>query len=511
MKHFVISWNRKRKGAALITTASLTFILFSLGSALLVTMLRGLRISRHVEESTLAFNVAESGSDRAARWLKDQSYPPAGTATIRPWGTTPQALGAGSYRVDIIPDPGNGGAILKAYKILSTGTIYGKTDVIEMILREQSFGRYAYFTDRETSAISGGRIWFFQGDKIRGPAHSNNEGGSNFQIDWQGSTAPIFEDMVTAVGTRFDYNPRSPSAESEYLKVFKDGSRGYRLDVDRIPLPGSSNQQRDAAWGATSSFPTTNGIYVPANGGIYVRGDATVTASVDGSGRQVFSILRSGTSTATTVTIDLAANTRIVRVGTATPTTVAGSGTGVLYATGNITSLSGTIGDNRTSGTPLTITHRNAYTIATDVNAGKNITITNDIMYNSTPDPTQPITAAVNQRPGTLGLIARNVTVAAGTTRTLDIDAIILAGSESTTDGSFGVADYDSKTPTGTINLMGGVIQKARGAVGTISGGVLQTGYAKDYWYDPRLADYPPPHFPTTGLYDILSWRKIRT
>jgi len=511
MKHFRSSWNRKRRGAALITTASLVFILFSLGTALLVTMQRGLHLARHVEETTLAFNVAESGADRAARWLKEQSYPPAGTATIRPFGTSPQALGAGSYRVDVIPDPGNAGAILKAYKIVSTGTIYGKTDVIEMVLREQSFGRYAYFTDRETSAISGGRIWFFQGDRIRGPAHSNNDGGSNFQIDWQGSTAPIFEDMVTAVGTRFDYNPRSPSAESEYLKIFKDGSRGYRLDVDRIPLPDSSNRQRDAAWGGTSSFPTTNGIYVPANGGIYVRGDASVTASVDGSGRQVFTILRSGTSTATTVTIDLVANTRLVRVGSGSTTTVAGAGTGVLYSTGHITSLSGTIADNRTSGTPLTITHRNAYTIATDVNAGKNITITNDIAYASAPDPSQPVTADVNQRPGTLGLIGRNVTIDTGTTRNLDIDAIILAGSESTSDGSFGVEDYNTKNPTGTINLMGGVIQKARGAVGTISGGVLQTGYAKDYWYDPRLADYPPPHFPTTGLYDILSWRKIRS
>jgi acyl-CoA synthetase (AMP-forming)/AMP-acid ligase II len=39
--------------------------------------------------------------------------------------------------------------------------------------------------------------------------------------------------------------------------------------------------------------------------------------------------------------------------------------------------------------------------------------------------------------------------------------------------------------------------------------GSLATGYAKDYYYDARLADNPPPFFPTTGGYDRISW--IRT
>ena len=58
------------------------------------------------------------------------------------------------------------------------------------------------------------------------------------------------------------------------------------------------------------------------------------------------------------------------------------------------------------------------------------------------------------------------------------------------------------------MKIMGGVIQKARGPVGTISGGVIQTGYAKNYYYDTRMADNPPPYFPTTGNYDRISWRK---
>lgn len=495
---------RRSQGGALFPVVLTTFLIVTLGSAVLSTMLRGLHASRRLEQGTLAFNVAESGVERGARWLEDQPYPPAGTATLTPFGTN-QALGAGTYTVQVVPDSNNNNAILKAYKIVSTGTIYGQSERVEMYLRQQSFGRYAYFTDSETSSVSGGRIWFFRGDKIRGPAHSNNSGGSNFQIDWQNSTAPIFEDIVTAVGNSMNYNPSNPTTESQFLKIYKDGSRGYRLGVDRIPMPSSSDIQRDAAWGANSSFPGTNGVYVPANGGIYVRGDSNITMTVE-SGNQVFSIVQG--STTTKVTVNLAANTRTVKVGSGSPTTVAGSGTGVLFSTGNINALSGTIANNIVSGG--TITKRNAYTIAADVVNGKNIVIPNPIKYASTPDPSLPLSHATNLTPGTLGLIARNVTVDTGAPTNMEIDAIILAGGETVANGSFGVEDYNTKSPTGTLKLIGGVIQKARGAVGTISNGSIQTGYAKDYYYDPRLADYPPPYFPTTGKYDTLSWKKYR-
>jgi hypothetical protein len=50
----------------------------------------------------------------------------------------------------------------------------------------------------------------------------------------------------------------------------------------------------------------------------------------------------------------------------------------------------------------------------------------------------------------------------------------------------------------GCLFLSGGIIQKQRGAVGTIvnPGG---TGYVKRYSYDKCAAKEPPPYFPTTG------------
>jgi hypothetical protein len=313
---------------------------------------------------------------------------------------------------------------------------------------------------------------------------------------------------VTAAGPRIDYAPRNPMSEPDFLQIYKTGSRGYQLNVDTIPLPSSSDAQKAAAWGGTSDYPSSNGVYVNEGGGIYIRGDSSVVMQVDGSGNQKFVITQG--LTVTTVTVDTIAGMRTVQVGAGTPTQVNGLGSGVLFSTGHITSLHGTIADNRLiGGENPQIQVRNAYTIAADVNAGKNITLPLPLRYASSPDPSKPITDLVKLKPGTMGLIAHNVRVATGAPSNMEINAIVLAGSQSTSDGSFSVVDYNTKIPPGNLKMMGGIIQKARGPVGTFSGGAIRTGYVKDYWYDPRLADYPPPYFPTTGLHDRVSWRRI--
>ncbi|MEA2553616.1 MAG: hypothetical protein QOJ65_1792 [Fimbriimonadaceae bacterium] len=477
-----------------------------MGMATLSLTLEGLHLTKRVQQNTLAFNLAESGAERAMRWLKDQATPPSGTATLDPFNGA-QALAGGSYAVTLIPDPNNSGAVLKAYTINASGTYGARTESVRLLARQQSFGKYAYFTDREISAASGGRIWFYSGDRIRGPAHSNNASGSDFQIDWSTSTGPIFQDMVTAVSSNIDYSPSDPATEAEFSKVYKAGSRGFHLGVDPIALPNSSDAQKNAAWGSSSGFPSTTGVYVNAGGGIYVHGNAGIVMSTDGAGNQVFTVTQG--STVTKVTVDLGANEIRKQVGSGAVVTTTGVGTQVLFCSGNISSLSGTIANNKVNSASQTIEARSAYTIATDVNNGKNITVTDNIKYATAPDVSKPYNDPANLSSGTLGLIARNVTVASGSPTALEVDGIILTGSSTTSDGSFSVADYNSKTPTGRLKVVGGIIQKARGPVGTLSGGTIATGYTKDYWYDGRLADSPPPFFPTTGLYDRISWQRL--
>lgn len=52
----------------------------------------------------------------------------------------------------------------------------------------------------------------------------------------------------------------------------------------------------------------------------------------------------------------------------------------------------------------------------------------------------------------------------------------------------------------GCLLLVGGIIQRTRGAVGTLAG-TGGTGYLKRYSYDACAATNPPPYFPTTGRF----------
>ncbi len=75
------------------------------------------------------------------------------------------------------------------------------------------------------------------------------------------------------------------------------------------------------------------------------------------------------------------------------------------------------------------------------------------------------------------------------------IDAVIL----SLTD-SFLVNNYTSGSALGTLNIYGTVDEDWRGPVGTFNGGgTIQTGYNKNYVYDPRLVYLSPPYYLNPG------------
>ena len=73
--------------------------------------------------------------------------------------------------------------------------------------------------------------------------------------------------------------------------------------------------------------------------------------------------------------------------------------------------------------------------------------------------------------------------------------------------GGFGAQNYDTRVKSGNINLLGGIIQNTRKAVGTFgSDGKIKNGFAKRYNYDDRLMVASPPFFPGTGGFEIVSW-----
>lgn len=84
----------------------------------------------------------------------------------------------------------------------------------------------------------------------------------------------------------------------------------------------------------------------------------------------------------------------------------------------------------------------------------------------------------------------------------LNIHATIMA-----LNTSFYVEDYSSGGNRGNLNLVGGIVQKNRGAVGTFSGTSIVSGYTKNYQYDTRLRTQIPPEFPRESIFSILYWK----
>jgi hypothetical protein len=138
------------------------------------------------------------------------------------------------------------------------------------------------------------------------------------------------------------------------------------------------------------------------------------------------------------------------------------------------------------------------FTVAVSgTSTGGDIYIDDDIIYNTNP-LTNPNSTDI------LGLVAYDdviITQNAANNNNVNIHASIFCET-----GSFTAQNYNSRPVSGAINLLGGITQYTRGAVGTFSGSTLNSGFSKSYRYDERLLLVSPPAFPATGGYEIVSW-----
>ncbi len=145
-------------------------------------------------------------------------------------------------------------------------------------------------------------------------------------------------------------------------------------------------------------------------------------------------------------------------------------------------------------------TVKGQYTVASSSTlSGKgNIYLDDDIVCKNSPRTNQ-------SSEDILGIVAKNnvvITENSANNSSINIDASIYCEK-----GSFTADKYNTRPVSGTINLCGGVVQKTRGAVGTLnSGGSIKTGFSKSYRYDDRLLLMSPPAFPGTGGFEIVSW-----
>jgi hypothetical protein len=158
---------------------------------------------------------------------------------------------------------------------------------------------------------------------------------------------------------------------------------------------------------------------------------------------------------------------------------------GVIYIDNGVARIQGTV--------------KGSYTIAcSGTSNGKGtIWLDDDIVYSKDPrtDPTST---------DMLGIVAQNsvwITDNAANTNNINIHASIYVEIN-----GFGAQNYNTRPVSGTINLLGGIIQNTRQAVGTFNNGVIKTGFSKSYRYDDRFLTASPPFFPGTGGFEIVSW-----
>jgi len=144
-------------------------------------------------------------------------------------------------------------------------------------------------------------------------------------------------------------------------------------------------------------------------------------------------------------------------------------------------------------------TVKGRYTLSVSGSGNKgNVYLDNDIVYN-----TNPLDNPASK--DMLGIVAeRNVWISDNNAN--NTDGIEIQASIYCEKGSFGAENYNGRPNAGNINLLGGIIQKQRGPVGTFGGRRGKTGFSKRYRYDNRMLYVSPPAFPGTGKFEILSW-----
>ncbi|MDO8730251.1 MAG: DUF4900 domain-containing protein [Candidatus Omnitrophota bacterium] len=443
---------RGEGGFILITVYLLLAVFLVHATALITQSFADLRGAQRFQSAQQSFYLAEAGVDQALRWLQTQAVPPAFTneRTILADGTTQaqaaanggdpgaltaangwRPLGEGFYRVSIDPDNNNPASFMDRYVLEGWGATWSRTaggvDIAtslrrtRLIVQSESFSRYAYYTNAETSP-SGGLIWFRTGDVITGPTHTNGQ----FSING----SPVFNGAASSVSSTLNLAPGANPAWNGGLQL--------GVSPPATPFPSAVPAPIIAAAGSPQ--------------GRRFNGNTTLQLVNDGTMRVTNAAAGLNNSVQ-----PLPAN-------------------GVVYVQGGNVTLQGTL--------------QGQLTVATD----RDVRVAGPVRYAT--DPTVPNSSSTDL----LGIVAgNNVIVNQVAYQNMRIDASIMA-----MNTSFTVQNYNSGSARGTLTVIGGIIQKNRGAVGTLGG----SGYLKDYRYDNRLMNTTPPFFPATGNYTTVVWEE---
>jgi len=354
-------------------------------------------------------------------------------------------------------------------------------------VRRDTFARFALFTAHHRMP-SGQTVWFTANTNFTGPVHTNE------RFSFANNPSGHFTEEVTQHENRARfYNNGWPvllDADYNGTRDVPTFDKGFGRSQDIIDLESSITQTelKRQALGGTSE-PGTNGIFVPndgtnVTGGIYIRGnqgnhsdDACINMSAGAAG-PVYTIAQ-GAGAPTTITVDYTANggTGSTTVNGVTyqgiPNGIDNEGI-IIYANDDMGCLAGTV--------------QKASSVT--VSSERDIVITNHVRY----EQYNPSPLSAKGYNNLLGILSwgGNVRIGTAAPNNVDIHGVVMAP-----HGIFTVDNYNSGSPRGTANLLGGASTDFYGPFGTFSGTRQVSGYGRNFVYDVRmLTGMAPPYFP---------------
>ncbi len=215
-KRFLIS---NERGIALLTVLLLSIALSALVLGAAMVSMNGGLIRRYGERLATVDDAAIAGLEEARSRLNGTSglYPDTGYVTIESGVPVTNAIGDTLGGLTRWTYAGPSGVSSGQYGVFgSVISVVKDNQNVQVVRRleinQESFAKYAYFTD-----IEPGNIWFGGGDQIFGPVHSN----SQLKIHWTGAR---FRDEVK-------------TASTVYLPGNGTFDKGFEENVSRIELP----------------------------------------------------------------------------------------------------------------------------------------------------------------------------------------------------------------------------------------------------------------------------------
>jgi Tfp pilus assembly protein PilX len=348
-----------------------------------------------------------------------------------------------------------------------------------------------YYTGRSsTSGCS--EIQWIGGDVVNGPLHSNDALQINGPVTFRNvkteTSWPATQGLSSTAKTWWgSQNPTLPSYQPKYAAA--------------ISLPNSNNALLQYTTPGADGAQTGPGCYYTGNTRIIFQGTTmrVLSPSTSSAGTPSRCLNVSNRATEQTVSIP-----PVIYVDSTTASCTLGAlgypMSGESYSGGSSSATSWGRSPNYSCTRGSVYLQGSASTQVT-VAAKDDVVITGNLTTGSGTSGTDVI-----------GLIAGNYAwvyhpvngsnnnLLSGGSTVTSIQAAILALRH-----SFLVQNWQLGATTGTLNVTGSISQKFRGAVGTSSGGAPNSGYLKNYVYDPRLVNLQPPYFlkPDNTPYEI--------